>query len=137
MNEPGNCGEIIGETVRRLGTIIQTTQSGASVRLTVWKWSCESRYPGALPPVLETFVAPFLPAQLTAPGSPRMNRGEITSFPGSSPTGKEVAGKHATVAVHRKTCSGLKSGNTCNHNAMRRCAAGIKRGKTCKFCPIF
>ena len=66
-----------GDAVRRLGTIIQSifcAQSGASIRLTVWKWSGESRYPGAFPPVLETFVAIFLPARLTAPGSPRMER---------------------------------------------------------------
>ena len=47
-----------GETVRLLGTIIQSifcAQSGASIRLTVWKWSGESRYPGAFPPVLENF----------------------------------------------------------------------------------
>ena len=65
-----------GDAVRRLGTIIQSifcAQSGASIRLTVWKWSGESRYPGAFPPVLKTFVAPFLPAPLTAPGSPRMH----------------------------------------------------------------
>ena len=38
-----------GDAVRRLGTIIQSifcAQSGASIRLTVWKWSGESRYPG-------------------------------------------------------------------------------------------
>ena len=37
-----------GETVCWLGTIIQSifcAQSGASIRLTVWKWSCESQYP--------------------------------------------------------------------------------------------
>ena len=39
--------------------------SGATIRLIVWKWSGECRYPGALPLVLETFVAPFLPARLT------------------------------------------------------------------------
>ena len=47
-----------GDAVRRLGTIIQSifcAQSGASIRLTVWKWSGESRYPGAFPPVLENF----------------------------------------------------------------------------------
>ena len=52
----------LGETVRRLGTIIQSifcAQSGASIRLTVWKWSGESRYPGALPPVLENFRRAF------------------------------------------------------------------------------
>ena len=45
-----------GDAVRRLGTIIQSifcAQSGASIRLTIWKWSDESRYPGAFPPVLE------------------------------------------------------------------------------------
>ena len=45
-----------GDAVSRLGTIVQSifcAQSGASIRLTVWKWSGESRYPGALSPVLE------------------------------------------------------------------------------------
>ena len=40
-----------GETVCQLGTIIQSifcAQSGASIRLTVWKWSGKSRYPWAL-----------------------------------------------------------------------------------------
>ena len=70
VNEPGNCmclddsrrvraqEKNSGETVRLLGTIIQSifcAQSGASIRLTVWKWSGESRYPGAFPPVLENF----------------------------------------------------------------------------------
>ena len=44
-----------GDAVHRLGTIIQSifcAQSGASTRLTIWKWSGESQYPGALPPVL-------------------------------------------------------------------------------------
>ena len=62
-----------GDAVRRLGTIIQIifcAQSGASIRLTVWKWSGESRYPGALPPMLENFCRAFLPARLTAPRSP-------------------------------------------------------------------
>ena len=51
-----------GDAVRRLGTIIQSiccAQSGASIRLTVWKWSGESRYPGAFPPVLENFRRAF------------------------------------------------------------------------------
>ena len=48
-------------------------QAGASIRLTVWKWSGESRYPGAFPPVLENFFSPFLLVWLTAPGSPRMD----------------------------------------------------------------
>ena len=65
-----------GDAVRRLGPIIQSifgAQSGASIRLTVRKWSGESRYPGPLPPMLDqkSFVAPFNPARLTAPGSPR------------------------------------------------------------------
>ena len=65
-----------GDAVRRLGTIIQSifcAQSGASSRLTVWKQSGESRYTGAVFRLfLKTFVAPFLPAPLIAPGSPRM-----------------------------------------------------------------
>ena len=65
-----------GEAVRRLGTIIQSI-FWASIRLTVWKWSGESRYPRVFPPVLKTFVAPFLPARLTAPGSPRMRSHKI------------------------------------------------------------
>ena len=71
-----------GETVRRLGTIIQNifcAQSGASIRLTSWKWSGESRYSGAFPPVLKMFVAPFLQARLTAPGSPRMHSAMIAT----------------------------------------------------------
>ena len=39
-----------GDAVHRLGTIIQSifcAQSGASTRLTIWKWSGESQYPGA------------------------------------------------------------------------------------------
>ena len=53
-----------GETVRRLGTIIQNifcAQSGASIRLTSWKWSGESRYQGAFPPVLKMFLRAFSP----------------------------------------------------------------------------
>ena len=63
MNESGKCGvdkscrvrtheKNSGDAVRRLGKIIQSifcAQSGASIRLTVWKWSGESRYPGAFP----------------------------------------------------------------------------------------
>ena len=52
----------LGETVRRLGTIIQSifrSQSGVSIHLTVWKWSGESRYPGALSPMLENFRRVF------------------------------------------------------------------------------
>ena len=42
--------------VHRLGTIIQRifcAQSGIGIRVAVWKWSVESRYPGALSPVLK------------------------------------------------------------------------------------
>ena len=58
------------ETVRRLGTIIQSifcAQSGASIRLTVWKWSGESRYTRALPPVLENFRRAFSPGPTDCP----------------------------------------------------------------------
>ena len=58
------------ETVCRLGTIIQSifcAQSGASIHLTVWKWSGESRYPGALPPVLENFRRAFSPGSTDCP----------------------------------------------------------------------
>ena len=59
-----------GDAVRRLGTIIQSifcAQSGASIHLTVWKWSGESRYPGALPPVLENFHRAFSPGPTDCP----------------------------------------------------------------------
>ena len=58
------------ETGCRLGTIIQSifcAQSGASIHLTVWKWSDESRYPGALPPVLENFRGAFSPGSTDRP----------------------------------------------------------------------
>ena len=52
--------------------IIFCAQSGASIGLNVCKWAGESRFPsrGLFRPWLKTFVAPFLPTQLTAPGSP-------------------------------------------------------------------
>ena len=59
-----------GDAVRRLGTIIQSivcAQSGANIRLTVWKWSGESRYPGAFPPVLENFCRAFSPGPTDRP----------------------------------------------------------------------
>ena len=59
-----------GDAIRRLGTIIQSifcAQSGASIRFTVWKWSCESRYPGALPPVLENFRRAISPGPSVCP----------------------------------------------------------------------
>ena len=59
-----------GDAVRRLGTIIQSifcAQSGANIRLTVWKWSGESWYPGAFPPVLENFRCAFSPGPIDRP----------------------------------------------------------------------
>ena len=59
-----------GETVRRLGTIIQSifcAQSGAGIRLNFWKWFGESRYPGALSPVLENFRRAFSPDPTDCP----------------------------------------------------------------------
>ena len=59
-----------GDAVRRLGTIIQSifcAQSGASIRLTVWKWSGESRYPGAFPLVLKNFCSAFSPGPTDRP----------------------------------------------------------------------
>ena len=59
-----------GDAVRRLGTIIPSifcAQSGASIRLTVWKQSGESRYPGAFPPVLENFRRAFSPGPTDRP----------------------------------------------------------------------
>ena len=59
-----------GDAVHRLGTIIQSifcAQSGASNRLIVWKWSGESRYPGAFPPVLENFCHAFSPGPTDRP----------------------------------------------------------------------
>ena len=56
--------------VYRLGTIIQCifcAQSGASIRLNFWKWSGESRYPGALSPVLENFRLAFSPDPTDCP----------------------------------------------------------------------
>ena len=46
------------EPVHRLGTIIQSifcAQSGAGIGLNFWKLFSESRYPGAVTPVLENF----------------------------------------------------------------------------------
>ena len=60
-----------GEAVRRLGTIIQSifcAQSGAGIRLNFWKWSGESRYPGALSPVLKNFRPPYSPEGTTRSG---------------------------------------------------------------------
>ena len=59
-----------GDVVQRLGTIIQSifcAQSGASIRMTVWKWSRESRYPGAPLPVLENVRRAFSPGPTDCP----------------------------------------------------------------------
>ena len=80
MNEPGKYGETVAvayeltkrpqEILFALGTIMQSifcAQSGASIRLTVWKWSGESRYPGGLPPVVENFRRAFSPDPTDCP----------------------------------------------------------------------
>ena len=72
-----------GDAVRRLATTIQSisyAQSGASIRLTVLKWSCESRYPGAIPPVLENFCRTFSPGPTDRPW---------VSEDGGNPTGSK------------------------------------------------
>ena len=54
----------------RLGLIIQSifcAQSGASIRLTIWKWSSGSQYPGALPPELKNFHRTFSPTPTDCP----------------------------------------------------------------------
>ena len=56
-----------GDAVCWSGTIIQSVfcaQSGASICLTIWKWSGDNQYPGAFPPVLENFRRAFSPARL-------------------------------------------------------------------------
>ena len=59
-----------GDGVRRLGIIIQSNfcaQSGASIRLTVWKWSGEGRNPGVFPPVLDNVLRAFSPGPTDRP----------------------------------------------------------------------
>ena len=58
--------KISGETARRLAITICRlgifcAQSGAGIRLNFWKQFGESRYPGDLSPVLETFRPAFSP----------------------------------------------------------------------------
>ena len=63
------------ETVRRLGTIIQSifcAQSGTSISWPFGNGPVRVGTQGLFRPWLKTFVAPFNPARLTAPGSPRM-----------------------------------------------------------------
>ena len=59
-----------GDAVHQLGTIIQSifcAQSGASIRLTVWKWSDESPYPGTFPHMLENFRHIYSPGPTDGP----------------------------------------------------------------------
>ena len=57
------------------------SQSGADICLNFWKQLSESRYPGALSPVLENVCPTFSPdpTELTAPGSPRMLAVKLSS----------------------------------------------------------
>ena len=58
------------DAVCRLGTIIQSifcAQSGASIPLTIWKWSGESWYPVAFPLVLENVCRAFSPSLTDCP----------------------------------------------------------------------
>ena len=57
-----------GIALSRLGTIIQSifcAQLGVSIRLTLWKWSGESWYPGALLPMMGINVV-----QVSSPEEP-------------------------------------------------------------------
>ena len=72
-----------GDAVRRLGTVIQSifyAQSGANIRLTVWKWFGESRYPGAFPPVLENFCRAFSPCPTDRPWVSEDGKWPIQTF---------------------------------------------------------
>ena len=72
------------DAVCRLRTIIQSflcAQSGASIRLTIWKWSVQILYPGTLLPVLENFHRTFSPSLTDCPW---------VSEDGSHPTGYTV-----------------------------------------------
>ena len=76
-----------GDAVCRLGTIIQSifcAQSGASILLSVWKWSVESRYSGAFPPVLEDCRRAFSPGPTDRPWVPTLT--------GPFPNGQANAG---------------------------------------------
>ena len=94
VDEPDKYGETIAvvyehtkrtrDAVCRLRTIIQSflcAQSGASIRLTIWKWSVQILYPGALLPVLENFHRTFSPSLTDCPW---------VSEDGSYPTGYTV-----------------------------------------------
>ena len=58
----GNCSPIGHNNTKHF-----CAKSGASIRLTVWKWSGESWYPRALPPVLENFRRAFSPGPTDYP----------------------------------------------------------------------
>ena len=65
-----------GETVRRLGTIIQSIFVPNQEPASAWIFGNSSVRVGTqrlFRPYLKTFVPPFLPARLTAPGSPKMS----------------------------------------------------------------
>ena len=64
-----------GETVRRLGTTIQSIFVPNQVQVSAWIFGNSSvrvGTQGLFRPYLKTFVAPFLPTWLTAPWSPTM-----------------------------------------------------------------
>ena len=94
VDEPDKYGETIAvvyehtkrtrDAVCQLRTIMQSflcAQSGASIRLTIWKWSVQILYPGALLPVLENFHRTFSPSLTDCPW---------VSEDGSHPTGYTV-----------------------------------------------
>ena len=65
-----------GETIRRLGTIIQSIFLPNREPAFAWPFGngpVRVGTRGLFHPCLKTFFATFLPARLTAPGSPRMN----------------------------------------------------------------
>ena len=86
-----------GETVRRLGTIIQSifcAQSGTGICLNFWKQFGESRYPVALLPVLANFrpafsslrscPLPIIPLCLSRPPLKKKKKNawsQVTPFP--------------------------------------------------------
>ena len=74
-----------GETVRRLGTIMQSIFVPNQAPASAWIFGNSSvrvGTQGLFCPYLKTFVPPFLPTRLTAPGSPRMRKGPIIGILG-------------------------------------------------------
>ena len=88
-----------GETVPRLGTIIQSifcAQSGAGIRLNFGNSSVRVDTQGLFRPYLKTSVPPFLPTRLTAPGiSPRRRNPEEALISNS-----RVSRKVLTVEIY-------------------------------------